>query len=125
MDKNTKIILLVVIIVIAAISVLLATRWIAQEVYEDVADMVGAPPEAPSVTYEVDKTAGTIIITSIEGNSEELLWSNVELADIYVEFQAILPTGTIDEGDVITDCEGPVLLIWKPNGAFFIEETFD
>lgn len=125
MENKTIIILVVAVIAIAAIGFLIATRWVAQEIYEDVADMTGTPAEGPSVTYDVDLIAGTMTITSIEGDPEELLWSNVELADIYVEFQATLPIGTIDEGDVITDCEGPILLIWKPTGSFFIDETFN
>ena len=125
MEKKIKIILLVVIIVIAVIGFLFATRWVAQDIYEDVSNMQPPVLQAPTVTYDVDNTAGTMTITSIEGNPEELLWSNVELADAYVEFQATLPSGTIDEGDIITECEGPVLLIWKPNGAFFIDETFN
>jgi hypothetical protein len=126
MEKKIKLIVLIVaLIVVAAICFFIASRWAAQQIYEDVTDMTGHPPEAPSVTFNVDKTGGTITITSIEGNPAELVWSNVELLHSNAVFSATLPTGTIDQGDVITDCQGPVLLIWKPNGAFFIQATFD
>jgi len=120
MDKKiVRIILILVIVCVVLISIMYATRWFAQEIYEDVSNMTPPGPEVPSVTYDVDKAAGTITITSIEGNSDELVWSNVELLESYLDFNATLPTGTIDEGDVITDCEGPVALVWKPSGAIF------
>jgi hypothetical protein len=129
MEKKIKIILLIVIIIIAVISVLLATRWIAFETYKQVSEMVGSAPEkyAPNVTYEKNETARTITITLIEGEPGELLWSNVELynPNNMYSMEATLPNGTIDVGDVITDCDGLIWLRWKPTGGNFIQDVFD
>jgi hypothetical protein len=126
MEKKIKIIVvLLVALVVVGISLVFGSIWIAQENYKKVQNIIPPAPEAPHVTYNVNTTADTITITSISGNPGELIWSNVELLNSSViHFQATLPTGTIDIGDVITDCDGPVLLIWKPTGARFIEGTF-
>jgi len=125
-----KTILIIVVIVIAAIiAFFIVTKWISSEVYDYMSEMTPAPPEpyAPNVTYEKNVTAHTITIMSIDGKTEELLWSNVELynpQDMYL-MKVTLPNGTIDVGDVITGCEGVIWLRWIPTGGDFIQDVFD
>jgi hypothetical protein len=80
MKKTNKYLSLILIIAVI-IAVLIIGRMLALKVYEQVSDMTGPGPvnNAPPVTYTKNETAGTITITSIEGNPEELLWSNVEV----------------------------------------------
>lgn len=67
-------------------------------------------PGTPSITYACNVTQGTITIFTVDGNTSELVWSNVVFSDVNWEFQATLPTGTIDAGDIITNCSGKVAL---------------
>jgi hypothetical protein len=126
MEKKIKIIVVILVaLIVVGISLVFGSMWYAQQIYKNVSDINPPGPEAPAVTYDMNTTADTITITSISGTPGELIWSNVEpLNSSVIHFQATLPTGTIDVGDVITDCDGPVLLLWKPTGARFIEGTF-
>lgn len=128
-NKNKQLLLVIVVAVIIFIIIILAKHWYGEKVFEEVSDVIGPDPvnNAPSVTYEKNETARTITITSIEGEPEELFWSNVELynpQDLYW-MKATLPNGTIDAGDVITDCEGLIFLMWKPTRDPFIQDVFD
>lgn len=48
----------------------------------------------------------------------DLIWENIKLWE-KKEGNATLPTGSINVGDVITNCSGQVCLIWKPSGDVF------
>ena len=130
MEKKIKQLLLLIIgVIIIFIIIVLSKRWIAEKVFEEVSDVIGPSPvnNAPPVTYEKNETARTITITSIEGEPDELLWSNVELynpQDMY-SMEATLPNGTIDVGDVITDCDGLIFLMWIPTKDPFIQDVFN
>ena len=127
--KNKKIIIIVAYIVIAVTILSFAAQWIEIQTYKDAIEKMGSGPEGdpPLVKYEKNETARTITITSIEGEPDELLWSNVELFNPYnmYSMEATLPNGTIDVGDVITDCDGLVWLRWIPTGDLLIQDRFD
>jgi branched-subunit amino acid transport protein AzlD len=73
----------------------------------------------PVITIDIDKYNQTTTILSIE-NGTDLFWSNVEL----VNGTATLPTGSIDEGDIITECIGILDFKWKPTNEVFLHCEF-
>jgi hypothetical protein len=73
----------------------------------------------PVVSFEKDKYNKTITIISIE-NGTDLYWNNVEL----VSGTAVLPNGTIDVGDIITECIGILDFNWKPTNEIFLHCEF-
>ncbi len=73
----------------------------------------------PVFMVDIDRYNQTITILSIE-NGTDLFWSNVEL----VTGTAKLPTGSIDVGDVITECIGILDFKWKPTNEIFLHGEF-
>jgi hypothetical protein len=50
------------------------------------------------------------IINPCNLSESVLVWENVDLSG-----NAELPTGSIRDGDIISDCEGQIILIWIPD----------
>jgi hypothetical protein len=73
----------------------------------------------PVFMVDIDRYNQTITILSIE-NGTDLFWSNVEL----VTGTALLPTGSIDVGDVITECIGILDFKWIPTNEIFLHGEF-
>lgn len=73
----------------------------------------------PVVIIELDNYNKTITIVSIEKGTD-LVWSNVEL----LEGDATIPEGSIDEGDIITDCTEILDFKWIPTNEIFLHVEF-
>lgn len=74
----------------------------------------------PNIEFEMDKLNRTLTVVSIEYNEseyEQLYWSDVEL-DTSGEGSVTFPTGTIDIGDIITNCREIIGFKWKPTNEF-------
>ncbi|GEM_PF-3007298 len=101
MKKITKIIVGIVVIV-----VLVSTGILAYINF-------GISGDSPLFRMEckIDLTNKTLTLIHFTGNSVN--WSDVEMT----KGSATLPTGTIDIGDVITNCSGVVTLLSKSDGG--------
>ena len=75
--------------------------------------------ETPVLTVDLDRYNKTITVLSVEKGTH-LLWSNVEIRN----GTATLPEGSIDPGDVITDCIGFLDFVWKPTMTVFLQAEF-
>jgi hypothetical protein len=73
----------------------------------------------PIFNFDIDKYNKTITIISIEEGTD-LYWYNVK----YLNGTATLPTGSIDEGDIITDCIGKLDFKWIPTNEVFLHCEF-
>jgi hypothetical protein len=49
-----------------------------------------------------------------------LSWEDVEI----FKGSATLPEGTIEINDVITDCNGELVLVWKPTASVLADVAF-
>jgi hypothetical protein len=100
MKKITKIIVgLLVIVVLVSVGIL-AYNYFG-------IDSEGGPPF--SWECKKDLTNKTLTLIRIVNTGNFVNWSDVEIT----RGSATLPTGTIDEGDVITNCGGVVTLVYK------------
>jgi len=73
----------------------------------------------PVLTVELDRINKTITIVSIEEGTD-LIWSNVEV----LVGTATIPEGTIDEGDMITNCTEILDFNWIPTNEIFLHVEF-
>lgn len=64
-----------------------------------------APPEKMIIGFVRDNYNATLTVNSIHEDHSDLMWS-----DIILEGNATLPSGSIDIGDVITNCDGKINL---------------
>ena len=106
--KKAKIILLVILICFIPISgfVIYNTHYI-----------FGTTPTLPTVLFKPDINNNTLTVLFVGGGHFDnmLYWENVFLLSGY----ATLPTGHIDEGDVITNCSGIIKLQIRLSGQLF------
>ena len=69
---------------------------------------------APCIDFQMDKNAGNLTVDQIRFDHDEYLidldWYHVGIRS----GNATLPFGTIEVGDVITNCTGNVKLMWIP-----------
>jgi len=121
MNKNTKIILGVGIVALIIIVAIFFWIWPAYERYEDISGMQPSPDlDTPGVNVDINQDNRTITIISIDVGTD-LFWSNA----VIINGSATLPTGAIDVGDIITDCEGFVELLWEPTNKLFLRANFE
>lgn len=101
MQKNVKIIIIlgVIIAVIAFLSIYYHINTIPAG---------GNPPPHYSLFFSQSNETDTLTITDLSTYypDKKYYWSDVEV----ISGNATLPTGVINEGDVITDCSGMVQL---------------
>lgn len=76
-----------------------------------------SPPSAFIVEQDIENKTLTVISVKETG----LSWENVEL----FEGSATLPNGTIEINDVITNCSGNVVLVWKITGIVIANFDFE
>jgi len=115
-DK-TALIIAVVVIVVVAIPILIAiaatffvySSSIAS--YEMISDM-----QTPSVLFSKDDTENTLTVIMTTTSDS---WSS-----ILINGEGTLPSGSIDEYDVITGCSGTVTLTWEPTNTLLGSWTF-
>ena len=69
---------------------------------------------------EKDSTNNTLRVTSVEKLSY-YEWNEIEV----ILGNATLPTGTIDMGDLITNCSEVVKLVYNPSSTFLGEWDFE
>ncbi len=117
--RNEKIILVIVIIFIAAIigGLLISYQIMGSD---------NKPYREMPIINCIKQNNTLIVVNYYSGDwsDSDLIWDNIE---IYEERgNATLPTGTIDKGDVITNCSGEVCLIWKPTqGLVYCSPLFE
>ncbi len=100
-QKKDKTALIIVIVLAVVIIIPIA---IAATVYVYVSGMIGS---GPSLDYlQMAKENNTLVVTYVYPS--DLQWSMISVSG-----HASLPSGSIDEGDIITDCSGTVRLSWK------------
>ena len=113
--NNIKIIslLLVVFIILYFLHVTIGDR------FEDQYDNSGYGET--QIIFSKDTNSKTLTVTEIYSQGRTLHWPEV----IVTNGSATLPYGTIDVGDVITDCEGHLELKWESTGIKICEEDFN
>ena len=73
----------------------------------------------PIISVELDNYNKTLTIVSIEEGTN-LLWSDVTL----INGSATFPAGTIDVGDMVTDCQEILDFKWIPTNEVFLHVEF-
>jgi len=114
--NNIKIIgsLLVVFIILYCLHITIGDRF--EYKYDDSSYCGGTT----QIIFSIDTINKTLTVTEIYAQGRTLHWPEVNITD----GSATLPSGTIDVGDVITDCEGNLELIWKDTGINIISTDF-
>ena len=72
------------------------------------------------INFSKDTTNKTLTVTEIYSQGRTLHWPEVAINN----GSANLPFGTIDVGDVITNCESYLELIWKETGVHIFSIDF-
>jgi hypothetical protein len=72
------------------------------------------------IIFSVDTINKTLTVTEVYSQGRTLYWPEVSISD----GSATLPSGIIDVGDVISDCEGYLELIWKDTGIHIFSTDF-
>jgi hypothetical protein len=113
--NNIKIIvlLLVVFIILYFLHITIGDRF--EDQYDD-----SSYDGETQIIFSIDQINKTLTVTEIYAQGRTLHWPEVNITDGF----AILPSGTIDVGDVITDCEGNLELIWKDTGIRIFSTDF-
>jgi len=73
------------------------------------------PPIPPAIGWL--KNSDSILVTYAPS---DLSWANVDKK----ESHCTLATGTISAGDYVTNCEGPVVLVWTPSNSVLFNGNF-
>jgi hypothetical protein len=77
------------------------------------------PPETPQIIFDIDKVNNTLTVEDVYPN--DVLWSDID--QIGSGSCDPFPSGTIAPGDVITNCQGILVLRYKlTNGIIGIYE---
>lgn len=113
MNKEIKII--VGIIVIAILVSIFVIMWIF--INSGLRPCCG---DEYTINLTEDSTKKTLTVTHIGYSPKSLNWSDIE-----VRGNATLPTGTIDIGDIITNCSGEVVLIFLPENILIGDWIFE
>jgi hypothetical protein len=116
MEKKTKILLTILIVTILVIAAgTFAYVWLngISTCCDDT--------DYPSIYCIQDSTNKTLRITGIENAPNYFNWSDIEVT----LGNATLPTGTIDVGDIITNCSGTVVLVYEPYYVALSSWTFN
>ncbi len=103
-QKKDKTVLIIVAVLIVLIIVPIA---IAATVYVYVSGMLPEAVESSRYVNLVEQENSTLFVTYVYPPG--LSWGDVEVSSGI----AIIPYGTISEGDTITDCDGVVTLRWE------------
>ena len=113
--NNIKIIvlLIVVFIILYFLHITIGDR------FEDQYDESSYEGET-HIIFSKDPINKTLTVTEIYSYGRTLHWPEVSIAN----GSATLPYGTIDVGDVITDCEGNLVLIWKDTDIYIYSTEF-
>jgi len=111
MSGKKKLISLVIVILI--IVLFAYTTWIL--LYVNTARYQPNPhnPGLECGTFIKNESNNTIILAKLDCPSNDLKWSDVTVTTGF----AILPSGIMKEGDVITNCGGRVTLVWRPTNS--------
>jgi len=104
MINNIKIIslLLIVFIVLYALHVTIGDRFESQ---------FGEPVcyvDGPTIIFMKDNETKTLTVTNIYPEDEDFYWPEISIKN----GSATLSYGTIEIGDIITNCEGYLELVW-------------
>ena len=75
----------------------------------------------PNISFlkEADNILVYGIVDSCNLSDDEFTWDNISL-----EGTGIKPSGIIKEGDIISDCQGYVKIIWIPENKVIFDEYF-
>ena len=113
--NNIKIIvlLLVVFIILYFLHITLGDRF---EYQYDNSSYEGET----QIIFSIDTINKTLTVTQIYSQGRTLYWPEITINNGF----ATLPYGTIDIGDVITNCEGYLELIWKETGVHIFSTDF-
>ena len=113
--NNIKIVvlLIVVFIILYCLHITIGDRF--EDLYAD-SSYCGET----QIIFSKDTTNKTLTVTEIYSQGRTLYWPEVNIS----EGSATLPFGTIDVGDVITNCEGYLKLIWKETCNYIFSADF-
>ena len=74
-----------------------------------------------TLIFEKNLNDKTLTVVEIYPENRDFFWPEISVAS----GSATLPFDIIDIGDIITDCEGYVKLIYEQTGATICEEDFN
>ncbi len=120
MKKNRKIILGVIGLLIIVIIVILGYLYLTGMTTTG----GNGWDHVPLIVFEADDTLDILTVT-IYGEIVDIPWSDIEIQPISQDGSATLPTGTIDVGDIISDCQGEFDVIFKPVGISLRSFSFE
>ena len=108
MEKKTKSILFIIIVVLVAL--VLGVSCIVYVYYSGMLIQ-----DHPTITMDFiqDTNSGTLTVKSIETQfiSGSLNWEGFRIDNVHYSGNATFPSGTVDIDDVITNCTGNICLI--------------
>jgi hypothetical protein len=109
MDKKTKIISLVLIVVILFISISVVYIFFIkpEEPSEEKC-------EFPDIGFTMDKENRTLTVTNVDSCNGAIYWEDIAIDNTFVDGDEdpIVPSGIIKKGDVIENCRGITILFW-------------
>lgn len=105
-NKNKKLAFLVVGLIVVT---LILAGWAIHLRYFEVRR--GQPVELVSCWFSVEND--TLIVELFESYPMDPFWEYIEISDTQ-KGNGVLPTGSIEKGDIITNCTGEVCLVWLP-----------
>ena len=120
MHNETKNNIKIIVLLLVAFTVLYFLHITIGDRFEDQYDNSNYDGET-NIIFSIDTTDKTLTVTEIFSHGRTLHWPEVAIKDGF----ATLPYGTIDVGDIITDCEGYLELIWGDTGIHIISTDFN
>ena len=73
------------------------------------------------IIFSIDTANKTLTVKEIYSDGGTVYWPEVTVNN----GSATLPSGTIDLGDVITDCDGYLVLVWSDTGNHLFSIDFN
>jgi hypothetical protein len=120
MNNETKNNIKIVILLFVVFFILYALHVSFGDRFEDQYDNSNYEGKT-QIIFSIDTVNKTLTVNEIYSDGITLYWPEVTVND----GSATLPFGTIDVGDVITDCEGYLELIWSDTGNHLFSIDFN
>jgi hypothetical protein len=120
MNDETKNNIKIIVLLIVVFIILYFLHITIEDRFEDQYDDFSYEGET-QIIFSKDITNKTLTVTEFYSQGSTLHWPQVAINN----GSATLPFGTIDVGDVITNCEGYLELIWGDTGIHIISTDFN
>lgn len=96
-------------------------KWVQIGLLLGLIEVPQPPPVPPEISFVADDTNRTITVTAVNF-SQPVNWSDI--SQVGNGTCDPLPNGTVDAGDMITNCSGWIILVYVPYSAWLYDHQF-